>query len=205
MLHSTSRWQIHLLSIWKQFVEGIMRYFICSTHRWWCFLVGSNKFHKQGKQYNVLNKLHWYHRVNSITTWACPCQIWLFYNNSKQYTRALIGVWREYMPLLRIKPGSQYDAHASIASWASRASGWCWNRLDFYSSIASRALASVQPIRSSKNLMSGWCWKNTFFHDARDTHGASVILWTRLNYSHSPTNGGQVQLHTCTHTVIAAV
>ena len=64
---------------------------------------------------------------------------------------------------LHIKPGSQYDARASIAS---RASGWRWNRLDFYSSIASRALASVQPIRLSKILMSGmqfdW-WKKEFF------------------------------------------
>ena len=50
-----------------------------------------------------------------------------------------------------IKPGSQYDAHANVAS---RAPGWRWNRLDFYSSVALQALASVQPIRLSKNLMS---------------------------------------------------
>ena len=50
-----------------------------------------------------------------------------------------------------IKPGSQYDAHSNVASWAP---GWHWNRLDFYSSVASQALASVQPIRLLKNLMS---------------------------------------------------
>ena len=51
-----------------------------------------------------------------------------------------------------LKPGSQYDARASVAL---RASGCRWNRLDFYSSIASRALTSVQPIRLSKNLATG--------------------------------------------------
>ena len=51
-----------------------------------------------------------------------------------------------------IKPGSQYDARASVAS---RASGWCWNRLDFYFSVALRVLASIQPIRLFKNLTSG--------------------------------------------------
>ena len=72
-----------------------------------------------------------------------------------------------------VQPGSQYGAHTSVAS---RASGWCWNILDFYSSVALQVLASVQPIRMSKNLTSGmqfdW-WKNTFFHYARS---ASVIL-----------------------------
>ena len=48
----------------------------------------------------------------------------------------------------RLKPGSQYDACTSIAS---RASGWRRNRLDFYYSIVSRAFASGQPIRLSKN------------------------------------------------------
>ena len=63
------------------------------------------------------------------------------------------------MPL---KPGSQYDARASVVS---RASGWRWNRLDFYSSVASRALASVQPIRLSKNLTSGmqFDWRKKTF------------------------------------------
>ena len=51
-----------------------------------------------------------------------------------------------------IKPGSQYDACASIALWAS---GWRWNRLNFYSSVVSRVLASVQPIRLLKKLTSG--------------------------------------------------
>ena len=82
-----------------------------------------------------------------------------------------------YTDMVAIKPGSQYDAHASVAS---RASGWRWNRLDFYSSVASRALASVQPIRLSKNLTSGmqfdW-WKKDFF--PWRSHSASVILWTR--------------------------
>ena len=84
-----------------------------------------------------------------------------------------------------LKPGSQYDARASVAS---RVSGWRWNRLDFYSSVASRALACIQPIRMLKNLMSGmqfhwWKKRSTFFrdaHDAHDAHGSSVILWTRL-------------------------
>ena len=62
----------------------------------------------------------------------------------------------------KLKPGSQYDARASVAM---RASGWHWNRLDFYSSVASWALASVQPIRLSKNLTSAmqfdW-WKRLF-------------------------------------------
>ena len=61
-----------------------------------------------------------------------------------------------------LKPGSQYDARASVAS---RVLGWRWNRLDFYSNVASRALASVQPIRLSKKLMCGmqfdW-WKRLF-------------------------------------------
>ena len=83
--------------------------------------------------------------------------------------------------LSNLKPGSQNDACASVAL---RASGWRWNRLNFYSSIASRALASVQPIRLSKNLTSGMQFdgkKNTFFRDAHDARSASVILWTRLN------------------------
>ena len=37
------------------------------------------------------------------------------------------------------------DAGTSIASWSS---GWHWNRLDFYSSIALPVLASVQPVFS---------------------------------------------------------
>ena len=37
-----------------------------------------------------------------------------------------------------IKPGSQYDARASVVL---QVLGWRWNRLDFYSSIASQALA----------------------------------------------------------------
>ena len=79
-----------------------------------------------------------------------------------------------------IKPSSQYDTRSSIAL---RASGWCWNRLDFYSSVASQELASVQPIRLLKNLMSemqfDW-WKNTFSLDAHDACATSIILWTRL-------------------------
>ena len=33
-----------------------------------------------------------------------------------------------------LNTGSQYDAHTSVAL---RVSGWCWNRLDLYSSIVS--------------------------------------------------------------------
>ena len=61
-----------------------------------------------------------------------------------------------------VKLGSQYDARASVAS---QASGWRWNRLDFYSNVASQALASVQPISLLKNITSGmqfdW-WKKDF-------------------------------------------
>ena len=48
---------------------------------------------------------------------------------------------------------------------ASRVSGWCWSRLDFYSSVTSRVLASVQPIRLSKNLSSEmqFDWKKILF------------------------------------------
>ena len=69
-----------------------------------------------------------------------------------------------FSPALTVKPGSQYDARASVAS---RASGWRWNRLDFYSSVACNLTGE----------------KRTFFrdaHDARDARGASVILWTSL-------------------------
>ena len=87
--------------------------------------------------------------------------------------------------VLCVKPGSQYDACASVAS------GWCWNKLDFYSSVASWALASIQPIRLSKNLTSGmqfdW-WKKTLFCDAHDAHGARTRLkaWLTIhrNVSH---------------------
>ena len=42
-LHSTSRWEIDRLSIWKRLVECTMWYFMRSTHRRWCCLVTSNK------------------------------------------------------------------------------------------------------------------------------------------------------------------
>ena len=79
-----------------------------------------------------------------------------------------------------IKPASQYDAHANVAS---RAPGWRWNRLDFYSSVALQALASVQPIRLSKNLMSEiqFDWLKILFPlTLTNACGASFILWTRL-------------------------
>ena len=67
--------------------------------------------------------------------------------------KATSGVWTytryQYVWIVSVKHGSQYDACATIAL---RASGWRWNRLDFYSSLASWALASIQPIRLSKNL-----------------------------------------------------
>ena len=46
-----------------------------------------------------------------------------------------------------LKTASQYDIGTSVAS---QASGWRQNRLDFYSNIASSALASIQPIRLLK-------------------------------------------------------
>ena len=46
-----------------------------------------------------------------------------------------------------VKPGLQYDDDASVGL---RVLGWHWNRLTFYSSVASPALASVQSIKLSK-------------------------------------------------------
>ena len=45
--------------------------------------------------------------------------------------------------------------HSKTLVPASQALGWHWNRLNFYSSIASPALASIQPIKLSKNLTLG--------------------------------------------------
>ena len=59
-----------------------------------------------------------------------------------------------------LKPGSQYDAGASVAL---QVSGWCWNGLYFYSMCC---VASIQPIRLSKNLTSGiefWLVKKSIF------------------------------------------
>ena len=50
---------------------------------------------------------------------------------------------------LQIRPWSQHGA--SIASWALE---WCWNRLDFYSSVVSPALANVQTNQNSIKLLS---------------------------------------------------
>ena len=58
---------------------------------------------------------------------------------------SLLWRWLSLVPRL--------DADSSVALC------WCWNRLDFYSSIASPALASFQPIRLSKI----WHEKNSFF------------------------------------------
>ena len=89
-----------------------------------------------------------------VHVYSVPCP-WTFFTSRIQ----CISLYSFYYC---IKPGSQYDACANVASRASR---WRWNRLDFYSSIASRALASVQPIRLSKKLTSGmqfdW-WKDFF-------------------------------------------
>ena len=55
--------------------------------------------------------------------------------------------------LCSLKAGSQYDAGASVALWASE---WRWSWLKFNLSIASPALVSVQTIRFlSKNLTAG--------------------------------------------------
>ena len=59
--------------------------------------------------------------------------------------------------------GLQYDAGTNIVL---QVLGWCWNRLDFYSSIVSPALAGVQSIRSSKNNIMEYnltSEKNNFF------------------------------------------
>ena len=94
-----------------------------------------------------------YHSVSTLQ--LGPHCMWLI----------LFGGWyyKAETFIVELRPGSQYDARASVAS---RASGWRWNRLDFYSNVALRALASVQPIRLSKNLTSGmqfdW-WKRDFF------------------------------------------
>ena len=89
--------------------------------------------------------------------------------------------WHTLDLISTLKPGSQYDTRTSVAS---RVSGWCWNRLYFYSSVASWALASIQPIRLSKNFnirAAIWLMKRNFFLDAHNACGSSVILWTRLN------------------------
>ena len=69
------------------------------------------------------------------------------------------------------------DAGRSVVS---QASVWCWNRLNFYSSVVSPVLASVQSIRLSTTFTSGIefdQWKNNFSCNA---HSANIILWTRL-------------------------
>ena len=43
----------------------------------------------------------------------------------------------------------------SGTNMVSQVSGGCWNRLNFYSSVAMPVLPSVQPVRLSKNLTSG--------------------------------------------------
>ena len=76
-------------------------------------------------------------------------------NNSECVRKSYFGYYLVQLAdngVTHYKAGSQYDSGASMAS---QASGWCWNRLNFYSSIASPALASVQPIRLSKNWTSG--------------------------------------------------
>ena len=94
VLHSTSHWEIHLLSILKRLVECIS----CDISRTArtdddvAWLAATNL-----QAVYVLNKLHWliqtpqskqyYHMGLSMSM-----HIWLFYNNSTQYTRALIGV-----------------------------------------------------------------------------------------------------------------
>ena len=75
---------------------------------------------------------------------------------------------------------AQYDTHASVVSWAS---GWHWNRLHFYSNVASRTLASIQPIRLLKNFTSGmqfdW-WKKIHFPVIL---AAPASYWLNINFT----------------------
>ena len=95
------------------------------------------------------------------------------------------SVWI-YSILASLKPGSQYDACASVAMQTSR---WCLNRLDFYSSNASPV--SIQPIRLSKmyhhaGLESAWLVKKVFpvKFTTLVTLVAPASLWTSL-YCHN--------------------
>ena len=104
--------------------------------------------------------------VASIYWWKTCKRIYMTVSNS-HFHRVLQRAHPHWLcnpqHCYTVKPGSQYDARASVAP---RASGLRWNRLDFYSSVALRVLASVQPIRLLKNLTSGmqfdW-WKKDFF------------------------------------------
>ena len=60
-----------------------------------------------------------------------------------------------------VKAGSQFDTGPSVASQASI---WhsVWNRLDFYSSVASLALASIQPIKKNDIRKRIWLVKKCF-------------------------------------------
>ena len=59
------------------------------------------------------------------------------------------------LPLTFEERYTMHKAGFKICQRSITSIGCRWNRLDFYSSIVSPALASIQPIRLSKNLMSG--------------------------------------------------
>ena len=100
-----------------------------------------------------------------------------------------------HFALFTLKAGSQYDARACVAS---RVSEWCWNRLDFYSNVASRALASIQPIILSKNLtvrdaiwlvkkrIFPWrLWRQRHIVNQALVSGSSLCMWN-VNEAFSP-------------------
>ena len=60
--------------------------------------------------------------------------------------------------LWQVKPGSQYEAGASTASWAS---WWCWNRLEIYSSVAS-PVSNQSDCQKYAGIEFEWWKKNTF-------------------------------------------
>ena len=98
---------------------------------------------------------------NMVSIWVyCPVRVCMA---GWSHRFVYVYVCGQKRAVWGLKLGSQYYAHASVVS---QASGWCWNRLDFYSSVASWALTSVQPIWLSKNLLSGmqfdW-WKKKLF------------------------------------------
>ena len=76
----------------------------------------------------------------------------------------------------RLKPCTIWHG-TNVVSWASR---WCWNRLNFYSSVASPVFnPSDCQIFGIRNRT--WLVKKILdAHDACDACSASVILWTRL-------------------------
>ena len=76
--------------------------------------------------FKILPDIHYMHKLPCTRAHMLKVHEW----QMKQYKNA------------SIKPGSQYDVCASVAS---QAPGLHWNRLDFYSSVASQLSISQRP------------------------------------------------------------